>query len=133
MQPPQTEIILKHGDLELAQRLVPPGEYVIGRSHEAEIHADTPLLSRRHARLTLQDDQLFIEDLASSNGTFINQQPVDQITRFFPDQELRLGPDGTPGGRSLPRKEPSISFRSSLGTRRKQHECDSPTDEEKAK
>jgi len=95
MQVPQTEIILKHDGVELAHVSVPPGDYVIGRSKEAEIHAETPLLSRQHARLTIEFDQLFIQDLGSSNGTFINDLPVNEITRLFPNQSIRLGPDIT--------------------------------------
>ncbi len=95
MHVPQTEVILKHADVELARVTVPPGDYVIGRSAEVEIHAETPLLSRKHAKLTIEYDQLFIQDLRSSNGTFINDQPVKEITRVFPNQCVRLGPDIT--------------------------------------
>jgi len=90
MHIPQTEIILRHDGAELARVTLPPGEYVIGRSAEVEIHAETPLLSRRHAKLTLEHDQLFIQDLGSSNGTFINGEPVTQITQLLPNQEIRL-------------------------------------------
>ncbi len=54
-----------------------------------------PLLYRRHARLTINYDHLLLEDLGSSNGTFVNQRRVAEPTRLFPNQSIRLGPDIT--------------------------------------
>src|SRR5258708_2689233 len=93
MSVPETEIILSHAGAELARKTLPPGTYVIGRSPEVEIFANTPLLSRRHARLTIHDDHLLLEDLGSSNGTFVNEQPVTKSTRLRPNESVRLGPD----------------------------------------
>ena len=92
MHVPQTEIILRHDGAELARLSLPPGEYVIGRARESDIHAETPLISRRHALLTINYDHLLIEDLGSSNGTFVNEQPVTTATRLYPNQSIRLGP-----------------------------------------
>jgi len=91
MHVPQTEVILRHGDAELARVVLPPGEYVIGRGEDCEIFADTPLISRRHARLIIQHDQLLLEDLASSNGTFVAERRISESTRLFPNQHVRLG------------------------------------------
>ena len=87
MHVPQTEVILRHDGAELARVTLPPGEYVIGRSPEVEIFAETPLLSRQHARLTINYDHLLIEDLGSSNGTFVADQPITEATRAFPESE----------------------------------------------
>jgi Leucine-rich repeat (LRR) protein/tetratricopeptide (TPR) repeat protein/tRNA A-37 threonylcarbamoyl transferase component Bud32 len=95
MHVPQTEVILRHDGAELAHVTLPPGEYVIGRSPDVEIFADTALLSRRHALLTINYDHLLLEDLGSSNGTFLNDQAVTEPTRVFPNQAIRLGPDLT--------------------------------------
>ncbi|HEY3901351.1 MAG TPA: leucine-rich repeat domain-containing protein [Chthoniobacter sp.] len=91
MHVPQTEVILRHEEVELARVTLPPGEYVIGRGEEAEIFADTALISRRHARLIITQDQLSLEDLGSSNGTFVGGQRIGESTRLFPNQHVRLG------------------------------------------
>ena len=91
MHVPQTEVILRHEEVELARVTLPPGEYVIGRGEEAEIFADTALISRRHARLIIAQDQLSLEDLGSSNGTFVGGQRIAESTRLFPNQHVRLG------------------------------------------
>ncbi len=95
MHVPMTEVILRHEGTELARATLPPGEYVIGREAGVDLHADTPLLSRQHARLTINYDHLLLEDLASSNGTFVNERPIAEATRLFPNQSIRLGPDIT--------------------------------------
>lgn len=90
-----TEVILTREGEELIRATLAPGEYVIGREAGVELHAETPLLSRQHARLTINYDHLLLEDLGSSNGTFVNDQPVVEATRLFPNQSIRLGPDIT--------------------------------------
>ena len=95
MHVPLTEVILTHAGGELARATLPPGEYIIGREPGVDLYANTPLLSRQHARLTINYDHLLLEDLGSSNGTFVNGQPVTEPTRLFPNQRIRLGPDIT--------------------------------------
>ena len=91
MHVPQTEVILRLDGAELARVTLPPGEYVIGRSREADIRAGTPQLSGSHALLTINYDHLLIEDLGSSNGTFVGEEPISEPTRLFPNQPVRLG------------------------------------------
>ena len=91
MHAPQTDIILRHGNVELARMTLPLGEYTIGRDRNSQIFVNTPLLSRRHARLTIEEERLLIEDLGSSNGTFINDQPVTGARPLLPNQGVRLG------------------------------------------
>ena len=97
MQVPRFDVILHHAGTQLARATLPPGEYVIGREPGVDVRAETPLLSRRHARLTINYDHLLLEDLASSNGTFVNGQPLapSESIRLFPNQPVRLGPDIT--------------------------------------
>jgi len=91
MSAPHTEIILRHDGSELARVVLPPGDYVIGRDSQVEICANTPLLSRKHARLKIEADHLLIEDLGSSNGTFVDDEAIRDSIRLSPDQKIRLG------------------------------------------
>jgi len=57
--------------------LVPKERVVlIGRHQESDIILDTPKVSRKHARVQLEVDTYWIEDLESTNGTYINDVPV---------------------------------------------------------
>jgi DNA-binding winged helix-turn-helix (wHTH) protein len=49
-----------------------PGENLVGRSVECAVRLDSTDVSRRHARIVVQDDQATLEDLGSTNGTFVN-------------------------------------------------------------
>jgi pSer/pThr/pTyr-binding forkhead associated (FHA) protein len=49
----------------------------IGRSADCDLSLSDTYLSSRHARLTNDDGDLSIEDLGSTNGTYVNQELVD--------------------------------------------------------
>ena len=73
---PKTEIIVSIEGEEFTRKTLVPGEYVIGREPECELPLDINMVSRRHARLTVNHDHALIEDLGSSNGTFVGGKPV---------------------------------------------------------
>jgi FHA domain-containing protein/uncharacterized protein DUF4388 len=56
--------------------LADSGEVVIGRSSELDLVLIEDMVSRKHARLTLQPGQITISDLGSTNGTFVNGEKV---------------------------------------------------------
>ncbi len=64
-------------------------ETVIGRSNECDITLAASHLSRRHARLMIRSGQLFVKDLDSSNGTFLNGERVTEA-RVKRGDELRF-------------------------------------------
>jgi len=66
-------------------------EIVIGREPGVDILIDSPGVSRRHARLYLQDDQYHLEDLGSSNGTFLNGERLTKPAHLKHGDEIRLG------------------------------------------
>src|SRR5271154_4468420 len=91
MQVPETEIIITKDGTELLRKTVRPGDYVIGRDEGCELQVEVELVSRRHAQLTVNFDHALIEDLGSSNGTFVNGQPVKEPTRLWPNQKIQIG------------------------------------------
>src|SRR5690242_7794532 len=50
--------------------------FCIGRDPSADIQVDDANASRRHAQITFEGDQVFVEDLGSRNGTFVNDAPL---------------------------------------------------------
>src|SRR5262245_49910589 len=75
-------------DREVALR---PGENLLGRVEEGVAWIDAPTVSRRHARILVEEDQAIIEDLGSKNGTFVRGQRVVGPTPIVHGDVIRLG------------------------------------------
>ena len=91
MEIPRTEIIITENGVELARKTVAPGEYVIGRDLACDVPVTVGLVSRRHAKLTVNYNEWLVEDLGSSNGTLVNGKPLTQATRLWPNQKIQIG------------------------------------------
>lgn len=70
-KPPRLEppilVVAPDGGRELEQ-----GTLSVGRLFSADILLDDPLVSRVHARISVELDSVFVEDLQSTNGVFVN-------------------------------------------------------------
>ena len=81
---------LKANHTALANRVFPLGENnSIGRSSDCDISLSAAHLSRRHAQLQVVDGLLFVKDLGSANGTFLNGKQVVEA-RVKRGDELRF-------------------------------------------
>lgn len=67
------------------------GGVLIGRSSDCQLLLDDDYVSTRHARITLSSSGYQVEDLGSTNGTFVNNQRLTQPTPFSPGDTLRIG------------------------------------------
>ncbi|MBQ3442792.1 MAG: FHA domain-containing protein [Selenomonadaceae bacterium] len=64
----------------------------VGREHELKDYlAAKTFVSRRHCRLTLENNELFVEDLNSANGTYVNNRKIFQKTKLAKSDEIGLG------------------------------------------
>ena len=66
-------------------------EVVIGRTQTCEIQLDDKTVSGRHARLAYHHGQWWLEDLVSTNGTFLNGEPVTTPVVLTQGDVLRCG------------------------------------------
>jgi DNA-binding winged helix-turn-helix (wHTH) protein len=66
-------------------------EHIVGRDAAASVRLDAGSVSRRHARLVLEDDSGMLEDLGSKNGTWVNGVQVSVVTPVQDGDELRFG------------------------------------------
>src|SRR5512141_2336897 len=87
----ELELKFRGGGQAADSTSVGPGEYVLGRDPACELVLNGDAVSRRHARLTVGVAELFIEDLGSANGTFVDGKPVVGRTGLTPGQLVLLG------------------------------------------
>ena len=59
-------------------------DMLVGRHQDAEILLQSTDISRKHAALLFRDDHIWVKDLKSTNGTFVNGERVEQ------EQEIEL-------------------------------------------
>lgn len=64
---------------------------VIGRGDDCDILVDDPLVSRRHATVVCADAELWVEDLASRNGVYVNGERIQSRQRLAIGDVLRIG------------------------------------------
>ena len=67
-------------------------EMVIGRLPECDIQLPSNMVSRRHAKVTRAGQDIFIEDLGSGNGTFLNGKRLETSTKLKGNDRLKFGP-----------------------------------------
>jgi hypothetical protein len=67
------------------------GDLVLGRGERAEIRLEDPFASSRHARIFEQGNSVVIEDLGSTNGTYLNEEVLQSPRPLHPGDRVRIG------------------------------------------
>jgi len=75
-----------HHDLELSE-----GQFAVGRSAACQLSLDDPLVSRRHALLTVSPDGVTVEDLQSRNGVVVNGERITGRILLNPGDRIVIG------------------------------------------
>lgn len=70
-------------------------EIILGRDIDNEIVINDAEISRRHTRMLIQEGGYVIEDLGSTNGTFVNGKKITGSHVLQPGQTIRLGENVT--------------------------------------
>jgi pSer/pThr/pTyr-binding forkhead associated (FHA) protein len=77
-----------------SSRLEITGEQMtLGRHPDCDICLKSNTVSRYHARISVLDEERFeLEDLGSGNGTFVNNQPVNDPVLLHSGDQISIGP-----------------------------------------
>ena len=67
------------------------GDLALGRGENAEIRLEDPFASSRHARVYEQGNIVVIEDLDSTNGTYLNEELLQTPRPLHPGDRVRIG------------------------------------------
>ncbi len=79
-----------HGDV-FKRHPLDPSDSTIGRATDCTVVIHEPSVSRKHARITINGESAEVEDLGSSNGTFINDQKVTVKMSLKHRDHVRFG------------------------------------------
>ena len=66
-------------------------ELIIGRDGTCDICFDDPAISRRNSRVFLAGGVVYVEDLGSHNGTFLNGAPIQMASILHSGDEISMG------------------------------------------
>ena len=73
-------LVVLYGDGLGKRYFLEKAEQIIGRSDAANIQVNQESVSRRHALLVTSQGRTRVRDLGSTNGTFVNDEPVEEMT-----------------------------------------------------
>lgn len=68
-----------------------PAGITIGRSDGADLTIDDVFVSHMHARIMLRGPYHFVEDLGSTNGTFLNDRRIEEDAQLKVHDSLKIG------------------------------------------
>lgn len=86
-----THVAVTQGSNTGATAQLAQAPILIGRGTDAAIRLDDDYVSTRHARIAASGDQWFVEDLGSTNGTYIGSVRITQPTTITLGTEVRIG------------------------------------------
>ena len=67
-------------------------QFVIGRDPQCHLRPASAMISKRHCALIQRDGKAFVHDFGSTNGTFVNDQPVQGEVELHNSDQLKVGP-----------------------------------------
>ena len=85
-------VVLTPGKTEGKVIPITLSQFVIGRDPQCHLRPASAVISKRHCAILVRDGKLFLRDFDSTNGTFVNEQPVKGEVEVKHDDQLRVGP-----------------------------------------
>ena len=86
-----TTLVVTAGTLSGTRLRLGPGPILIGRAEDSTLVLDDDYASTRHARITQQGQEYFLEDLGSTNGTYLDRARVTSPTPVPIGVPIRIG------------------------------------------
>jgi len=67
-------------------------QFIIGRDPQCQLRPASPMISKRHCAVLIKGGKAFVRDFGSTNGTFVNDDPVQGERQLQNDDNLKVGP-----------------------------------------
>lgn len=88
---PAATLVIRQGTQAGMSFAIAGNQVIIGREEGLEVVLQDPEASRRHARITWQGGRYLIEDLGSTNGTFVNGMQLTAPLALNPGDSIGVG------------------------------------------
>ncbi|MGI8817338.1 MAG: FHA domain-containing protein FhaB/FipA [Pseudonocardia sp.] len=85
------QLIVTHGALAGTRVSLDSKPITLGRADDSTLVLDDDYASTRHAKLSLQGEEWYVEDLGSTNGTYLDRAKVSGPTRVPMGVPIRIG------------------------------------------
>jgi predicted component of type VI protein secretion system len=85
------ELVIQSGKLRGKRLVLPDKEVFIGRDEDCHVRLTSSLISRKHCALTSTPEGLWVRDLASQNGTFVNEVQISHPVLLKAGDLLQVG------------------------------------------
>ena len=89
--PGPTSVLVYEKDKGKPRPVKVAASMVMGRAPECELLLDDTYVSQQHARLFGKNGSWYVEDLGSTNGTFVNEAPVTTSRQLLPGDLVKVG------------------------------------------
>lgn len=88
---PPSALVVRTPETQQGVRHVFTDELTLGRAAGCDVTIDDSYASQIHARVFRRDDHFLLEDLGSTNGTYLNRQNVTTPTVLKPGDQIQVG------------------------------------------
>jgi hypothetical protein len=88
---PHPQLVVVAGDRNLGARYDLPDDLLIGRAQGSSIVLEDTYASQQHARVYSQGDSFCVEDLGSTNGTYVNGRKISYPLELRPGDRIKIG------------------------------------------
>jgi len=85
-------VVMTPGKMEGKAIPITLSQFVIGRDPQCHLRPASPVISKRHCALLVRGEKVFVRDFESTNGTFVNDQPVKGEVELQNADVLKVGP-----------------------------------------
>lgn len=86
-----TKLVIASGKSSGKAIVVKKERFLIGRAEDCDIRPLSDEVSRRHCVVHVEPDTVWVEDLGSRNGTFLNGSRIAEKTKIFDGDLIKVG------------------------------------------
>ncbi|MCC6421183.1 MAG: FHA domain-containing protein [Gemmataceae bacterium] len=85
-------VVLSEGKAKGQAIAITLPQFLIGRDPQCQLRPANPVISKRHCAILIKNGKAFIRDFGSTNGTFVNDEPVKGERQLHNEDTLKVGP-----------------------------------------